>query len=142
MSCCNLKDPKSVFSLCFRMSFGLSLVLIGVAHYMGIDGFKGMVADGLGPLSGLGTLWAFILPALQIAGGALLVANTKHDIMAWCVGLGLGSIPVGILLKPVLGGAPLGEVMPMAQNALIWLTIFTIGWMFCGCCKKEGGQQG
>lgn len=136
MSCCKLDDPKSVLGCGFQVSFGLSLALVGLAHYMSLDAFSGMVSEGMGPLSGLASLWAYILPALQIVGGVLLVAKQQKLIAVWCVTVALGSIAVGLLLKPVVGGADLGAVMPMAQNALLWLVFFAVG-MKLSCCGGE-----
>ena len=140
MSCCNPKDPKTAAALALRVSFGLSLLLVGVAHYMTLDMFSGMVADGLGPLTFLGQIWAYVLPALQIVGGALFAVGMYYEIASWTAGIALGSIPVGMLLKPVLSGVALPDMMPAAINAFIWLLVF--GWVVkcCTCCS--GGSCG
>lgn len=126
------------------VSFGLSLLLVGVAHYMTMSGFMGMATDGLGALTILGTIWAYVLPALMIVGGGLLVVGMRPDIAAWASGIALGSIPVGMLLKPVLGGVALAEVMPHAINAFVWLIVYVFVIKFiscCGHCSKDGGEM-
>ena len=106
---------------------------------MTVGMFKGMVAEGLGPLSSLGTLWAFILPILQIVGGGLVAIGMYMEIGAWAAGIALGSIPVGMLAKPILSGGQvgLGDAMPAAMNALLWLflLVFIAKW---SCCCKGG----
>lgn len=122
------------------VSFGLSLLLVGVAHYMTLSDFMGMVSGGLGALTILGTIWAYVLPALMIVGGALFVVGMRADIAAWCTGVALGSIPVGMLLKSVLGGVALGEMMPFAINAFIWMIMYIFVVKFCCCCGCKGGS--
>lgn len=142
MSCCSLKDPKAGAALALRTSFGLSLLLVGIAHYMSLEMFSGMVADGLGPLTLLGTLWAYILPALMIIGGALFAVGMYCEVASLTSGIALGSIPVGMLLKPVLSGVALPDVMPMAINAFIWLVVYALVVKTCcngGSCGN-GGQ--
>ncbi len=127
-------------ALTLRLSFGLSLLLVGVAHYMSLDMFSGMVSDGLGPLTVLGQVWAYVLPALQIVGGALFAVGMYYEIAAWTSGIALGSIPVGMLLKPVLGGVALPDMMPAAINAFIWILGYVLVVKCCTCCS--GGSCG
>ncbi|MBT4120209.1 MAG: hypothetical protein HOG89_01860 [Candidatus Peribacter sp.] len=147
MSCCNMNDPKTAAKLALRLGFGLSLLLVGVAHYMNLEMFMAMTSDGLGPLTFLGTIWAYVLPALQIVGGALFAVGMYYEIAAWSAGVALGSIPVGMLLKPVLSGVALPDVMPAAINAFIWLIIYALVVKMCTCCGSScgtssgGGQQ-
>lgn len=141
-----MKNPKTAMKMVLSVTFGLSLLLVGVAHYMTMPMFMGMVTDGLGPLSILGTAWAYILPALMIVGGALFTVGMYKHIAAWASGVALGSIPVGMLLKPVLGGALLPEMMPHAINGFIWLIVYVLVVKMCCCCgscKKgeAGGMQ-
>lgn len=136
MSCCPT-CPKGVAGLLLRLSFGLSLLLVGVSHYMGLQGFAQMVSDGLGPVAPLGMLWAYILPALMIVGGALFVIGMYTDIATWAAGLALGSIPVGMLLKPVLSGASLADAMPASINAFIWLLVFAVVVKCVHCCNDS-----
>ena len=136
---CNTKDPKCAAKLALRVSFGLSLLLVGVAHYMNLEMFEGMVADGLGSLTFLGTIWAYILPALQIVGGALFAVGMYYEIASWTTGIALGSIPVGMLLKPVLSGVALPDMMPAAINAFIWMLVYV---MVVKCCTPCSGGSG
>mgnify|MGYP006865008812 CR=1 FL=1 len=134
MSCCNLNDPKTAAKLVLRVSFGLSLLLVGISHYMNLEMFMAMTSDGLGPLEFLGTVWAYILPALQIVGGALFAVGMYYEIAAWSSGVALGSIPVGMLLKPVLSSVALPDMMPAAINAFIWLLVYVLVVKMCTCC--------
>lgn len=131
------QEPKAIAGLVLRLTFGLGILLVGLVHYQGISGFTGMVSQGLGPLSGLGTLWAYILPGLMVVGGALIVLRKYCHIATWCVTVALGSIVVGMLLKPVLSGNPamLGEVMPAVNNAFIWLIFYGVMKKF-SCCDS------
>ena len=139
---CDTKSPKCAAKLAVRVSFGLSLLLVGVAHYMTLDMFSGMVSDGLGALTLVGTIWAYVLPALMIVGGALFAVGMYYDIASWASGIALGSIPVGMLLKPVLSGVALPDVMPMANNALIWLLVYMWVVKFCACCGSSCSTGG
>ena len=136
-------SPKGVAKLLVRVAFGVSLALIGLNHYMNLDAFSGMTASGLGPLTGLGTLWAYVLPALEIVGGVLLAAKYRADIGAWAAGVALASIVIGLLLKPVFG-TPIGDVMPMVNNTFIWILTYFFVVKSCVCCGscKEGGKAG
>jgi hypothetical protein len=131
---CDLKSPKAGAATALRLSFGLSLLLVGIAHYMSLEMFSGMVSDGLGALTILGTIWAYVLPALMIVGGALFAVGMYYDVASWVTGLALGSIPVGMLLKPVLSGVALPDVMPMAINAFIWILVYVMVVKLCTCC--------
>ena len=147
MSCMNIKSPKAAATLTLRLSFGLSLLLVGVAHYMSFDMVSGMVSDGLGPLTIVGQLWAYVLPALMIVGGALFAVGMYYDIAAWTSGIALGSIPVGMLLKTVLGGVALPDMMPAAINTFIWILVYVMVVKCCTCCgssscgTESGGGQ-
>ncbi|PIR53768.1 hypothetical protein COU75_04285 [Candidatus Peregrinibacteria bacterium CG10_big_fil_rev_8_21_14_0_10_42_8] len=131
---CDLKSPKAAAAIALRISFGLSLLLVGIAHYMSLEMFAEMTSDGLGALSILGTVWAYILPALMIVGGALFAVGMYYEVASWASGLALGSIPVGMLLKPVLSGVALPDVMPMAINAFIWILVYVWVVKLCTCC--------
>lgn len=137
------KTPKAAAAMCMRISFGVSLLLVGLTHFMTIDAFKGMAMDGLGALEPLGALWAYIMPALMIVGGALIAIGMYLEIGAWAAGIALGSIPVGMLLKPVLSGASLADMMPAAINAFVWLLVYMFVIKFsscCGSCKAPDGK--
>lgn len=143
MVCCDFKSPKSAAALVLRVSFGLSLLLVGVSHYMTMPMFKGMVMEGLGPLTPLGGIWALVLPLLMIVGGALLTVGMYTHIGAWAAGIALGSIPVGVLLKSILGGVPLPDVMPAANNTWLWLLVyvFVVKMSCCGTCSTSSGEK-
>jgi len=139
MTCCP-KTAKGAAAICVRVSFGLSLLFVGLSHFMTMGAFKGMVVEGLGPLEPLGLLWAFILPALMIVGGALLAIGMYTEVASWAAGVAIGSIPVGMLIKPILGGVPLPNVMPAAINAFVWIIVYVlvIKMSCCGSCEKKG----
>jgi len=134
---CDPHDPKSVVTTVLRLTFGLSLVFIGVSHYQGFSAFSAMVTAGLGPLSFFGSIWAFVMPALLIVGGALFVVYKHLHIAAWASALALGSIPAGMLLKPVISNDPsmLPAMMGQAINAFIWIFVLILVTMTC--CKKK-----
>ncbi len=125
-----------------RWSFSLSLIFVGLTHYMQIDSFRVMVTDGLGPFAPLGMLWAFVLPALFIVGGVLLLIGKYMDIGVWATAIGLGSIPAGMLLKPVLSGMSLSDTMPPAIQAFIWLLVFMWVVKLSSCGPCDCGPEG
>lgn len=135
-SSCKLPcDSKGIACCIVRVTFGLSAILIGLAHYGAVQEFSGFVAMGLGPLAPLGMLWGYILPGLMVIGGALLVVGNSA-VSAWLLGIAFGSIIVGMLLKPLLGGTPLAEVMPATINAYIYLFAYLVT-VKCSCCGSE-----
>lgn len=109
-----------------RVSFGLALVCVGLVHYLQFASFSEVVRDGLGPLEIVGTLWSVLLPAVYIIGGGLLALNLGTDLAVWLIGVGLGSIAPGMLLKSVLTGVDMTDMMAAANNAFIWLGIFLL----------------
>ena len=134
-------SPKGIIGMLLRISFCLSLIFVGLAHYMQIDAFKGMVATGLGPVAPLGMLWAYVMPGLLIVGGFLMLIGQYVDIGVWAAGIGVASIPAGMLLKSVVGGVSLAETMPAAINAFIWLLVFV--WVVkCGLCCGSSCSTG
>ncbi|MBI5155770.1 hypothetical protein HZA45_00695 [Candidatus Peregrinibacteria bacterium] len=130
------KTPKCIAGMLVRISFGLSLVFVGVVHYMDVASFRVIASDGLGQLAPLGMLWAYIMPGLMIIGGVLLVIGMYMDIAAWAAGLALGSIPAGMLLKSITGGVSLSDTMPAAINGFIWLLVFLWVIKCASCCSK------
>lgn len=142
MMCCDLKSPKGIAGLALRLSFGLSILFLGISHYMTINAYTAMVGSDLGPLAPVGELWGYILPGLLIVGGVLMVAGMYCDIAAWAAGIGLGSIPAGLFLKTVVGGADTAVVMPMAQWALVFLLIYWFAVKSCCCGSCSGGSCG
>ncbi|MCF7844413.1 MAG: hypothetical protein K9M03_01115 [Kiritimatiellales bacterium] len=130
-------EPECIAALLMRVGFGLSLLFVGLSHYMTFEGFKGMTMDGLGALEPLGMIWAFVMPALMIVGGALFVINMYKEIATWTAGLALVSIPVGMLIKPILTGVSLGDMMGPAINAFIWILVYVTVVKFGTCCGSS-----
>ena len=131
-----------MFSL--RVAFGVSLALFGIAHYLDVQGFAGMTAGGFtGVLASLATLWAYVLPLLMIVGGALVVVGYRPDIAAWCAGVALASIAIGMSLKMTLGAADAATAGGAIQSVMLWLLVylFAIKGLACGCGAK-GGRPG
>jgi len=138
MSCCLLsKSPKCVACLVLRVTFGLSVLFVGIAHYKDFGALKGMVTDGLGILTFFGGIWAVILPALMIVGGALFAVGLYMEYAIIVSGIAIGSIPVGMLIKPLLSEAMLSAVMPAATNAFIWLLVYAIVVKCVSCCRES-----
>ena len=137
--CCGLQSSKGVAGTLLRISFGLALLLHGIALYKGFSGFSGTVSSGLGPVAPLGMLWSYVLPGLMIVGGALLVVNKYRLYAAWAAGLALGSIPAGMLLKPLLSGESIGT-MESANMAFVWLLVYVFAVKSGSCCG--GACQG
>ena len=134
MSCCLPGSAKGIAAMLLRISFGLGIMLIGIEHYQEFAAFSTMVTSDLGVLTLAGKLWAILFPAFLIIGGALFVWNRYCNAGAWFAGLALGSIPVGMLLKAVVGGLELGIAMQAAMNALLWLIVYWLVVKCCGCC--------
>ncbi|MDO8468361.1 MAG: hypothetical protein Q7S29_01220 [Candidatus Peribacter sp.] len=130
--------PLCIVGTVARISLGASLVFVGLIHYMTFESFVGMVSEDLAFLSFPGTLWAYILPALMIVGGALLVLHMFTEIALWASSIALGSIPAGMLLKSVLSGLPLSETMQPAVNALIWLIALIVITKISDACCENG----
>lgn len=134
-SSCKLPcDAKGIACLVVRVTFGLSALLIGLAHYGTIQEFSGFVAMGLGPLAPFGLLWGYIYPGLLVIGGALLLAGNSLA-STWLLGIAFGSVIVGMLLKPLLGGVALIDVMPATINAYIYLFAYVLA-VKCSCCDS------
>lgn len=136
----DISNSKGIAKLALRVSFGLSILFVGITHYMTMDAFVPMVTDGLGALQFLGTLWAYVLPGLMIVSGVLFTIGMYDEIAAWAGGLALGSIPAGMLLKPILSGVALGDMMPVAVNTFVWVLIyyFVAKSSCCGNCGPNG----
>lgn len=122
-----------------RISFGLSLMLIGVAHYRDPVGFVKFVSMGFESwswLMSLAVMWGYVLPLLLIVGGASMALGLCTTVGVWAAGLALGSIPVGLMLKMALGvSSP--DVMQGAMNAFLWIFIFHIAAKSISCCGSK-----
>lgn len=114
-----------VMTFILRLSVGASLMLGGIAAYRDFVPFLGSVMDSLAGLSTFGLVWAYVLPLLLIVAGVLLIDGRFLWLCAWIGGVALGSIPVGLLLKTAVGGAPLPITMGAAFPFLLWLLVFS-----------------
>ncbi len=103
-----------------RIGVGLGLAFVGFAHYQD-PAFAEATGRGLGMLESLGMVWGYILPGLFILGGLLLAFGIFLEVSAYALGMALASIVAGVLLKSAIGGIALGDTMPLAINAIIWL---------------------
>ncbi len=122
----NYKSGSAVSNLLLRVGVGLPMMLIGIAEYRDFAPFVANVTDGLGFLQFLGTIWAYFLPALFLFGGAMLMIGRYRHVTAWIGGLALGSIPTGLLLKTLMTGIPLPDMIAAAFAPLVWLLVFTL----------------
>ncbi len=120
MCCSPYSSPKKVVKLFGRIGVGLGLAFVGFAHYQDPT-FAEATGRGLGMLESLGMVWGYILPGLMILGGLLLAFGIFLEVSAYALGIALASIVAGTLLKSAIGGISLGDTMPMAVNAIIWL---------------------
>lgn len=133
-----------------RVGFGLALLFAGISHYRDASGFAMSVGNGLGPdwLVGIGTVWGYILPALMIVGGLSLALGLFTKTGVYAAGIALASIPAGLMLKSAVSGISLGDTMPPAMNAFVWILIFLVAAKatgshaescFCdvGCCEGD-----
>lgn len=135
-------SPKRTALHLVRVGFGSALLLTGIAHYRDAANFASSVGAGLGPnwLVQLGETWGYVLPALMIVGGLLLVLNIFRNIGVWAAGLALLSIPVGLMLKSAVTGISLGDTMPPAMNAYVWILVYifaAMGTKRKGCCGSN-----
>lgn len=129
-------QPKEIAAAILRVSFGLSLMFVGLAHFTDIKSFAIVVSDGLEAIWLLPVIWAYIQPALMLFGGALFVINRFPALAVWSAGVSLAVIPAGMLLKTIFG-LDLADMMAAAINAWIWLIIFVfVVKMNWGCCQK------
>lgn len=120
MCCSPYKSPKKVVKLFGRIGIGLGLAFVGFAHYQDPT-FAEATGRGLGVLESVGMMWGYVLPGLMILGGLLLAFGIFLEVAAYATGLAFSSIIAGVLLKSAIGGISLGDTMPLAVNAIIWL---------------------
>lgn len=120
----NYKSPSEISNLALRIAVGVPMLLIGIAEYRDFAPFVANVIDGLGALELVGTVWAYFLPALFIFGGGMLLVGRYQYITAWVGGAALASIPVGLLLKTLMTGIPLPDMIAACFPPLIWLLAF------------------
>ena len=120
----NWKSTSQVSSLALRVPLGLTMVMIGISAYRDFAPFVANVTDGLGWASGIGYVYSFFLPALLIFGGGLLAIGRYSYIAGIVGGIALGSIPLGLLLKNILTGIPLPDMMAAGYPSIVWLVAF------------------
>ena len=129
-------EPKAIAAAIVRVSFGLSLMFVGLAHFADIQSFSIVVGDGLEALWFLPTIWAYLQPALMVFGGALFVIDRFQALGTWAAGVALAVIPAGMLFKTIFG-LDLADMMAAAINAWIWLIIYLFVVKMCwGNCQK------
>lgn len=117
------KSPASVLNLTLRVSIGLTLIIFGIAFYRDFAPFHANVTDGLGAIKILGTMWSYLLPALFIFAGGLLIVGRYAFVTAWIAGIGLGSVPVGMAMKVLMTNYIPQEALNFIYPIFLWLLI-------------------
>ena len=117
--------PIQVAALLLRISFGVSLLFVGISHLTDIESFQLVVSDGLDMFGFLASVYAYIHPLLLIFGGGLFVSGRFPTLSALVAGIPLCVIPMGMLFK-TLFGLDLPDMMAAAINAWIWLIMYVI----------------
>ncbi len=120
----NYKSVPAVSNIILRVAVGLPMLFIGMAEYRDFAPFVANVTDGLGALEVFGTIWAHFLPALFIFGGGMLMVGRYQYIAAWVGGIALGCIPAGLMLKSLMTGIPLPDMIAACFPPFIWLLVF------------------
>lgn len=118
--------PDAVARTLIRISFGLSLMFVGIAHITDLQSFSLVVGDGFDGvffLSYPAWLYSYLHPFLLLFGGALLVLNRFPVLAAWCAGIPLVMIPAGMLSKAIFA-LDLNDLMPSAINTWIWILVY------------------
>ena len=110
-------SPKCVAGIILRVSFGLSLMFVGVYHYAHVLSLARDMRMGFGTFASVADSWAYVMPGLLVIGGVLFLIGQHLDVAAWAAGIALGSIPAGLLAKATLGVSTLNAVMPEATQA-------------------------
>ncbi len=117
-------SASAVSNLILRVSVGVTMLLIGISEYRDFAPFLASVTDGLGWMSSVVTVFAYMLPALLIFGGGLLAIGRYSFVAAWTGGIALGLVPVGLVLKTVMTGSPLPDMLTAAYPPVVWLIAF------------------
>jgi hypothetical protein len=100
------------------------MVMIGASAYRDFAPFVANVTDGLGWASSFGYVWAFILPALLIFGGGMLAIGRYSYVAALTGGIAFGSVPLGLILKNIVTGVPLPDMMAASYPTIVWMMAF------------------
>lgn len=120
----NWKSASETSNLVLRVPLGLVMVMIGASAYRDFAPFVANITDGLGWVSSFGYVWAFILPALMIFGGGMLAIGRYSYVAALTGGVALGSVPVGLILKNLITGVPLPDMMTASYPTIVWMLAF------------------
>ncbi len=120
----NWKSTTQVSSIALRVPLGLTMVMIGISAYRDFAPFVANVTEGLAWASAFGTVWAYFLPALLIFGGGMLAVGRYSYVAALTGGVALGSIPLGLMLKNIMSGVPLPDMMAAAYPSILWMMAF------------------
>ncbi len=120
----NWKSVSATSNLVLRVPLGLSMVMIGASAYRDFAPFVANVTDGLGWASSVGYVWAFFLPALMIFGGGMLAIGRYSYIAALTGGIALGSVPIGLIMKNIITGVPLPDMMGASYPTIVWMIAF------------------
>lgn len=120
----NWKSASETSNLVLRVPLGISMVMIGASAYRDFAPFVANVTDGLGWASSFGYVWAFILPALLLFGGGMLAIGRYSYVAALTGGVALGSVPMGLILKNIITGVPLPDMMSASYPTIVWMMAF------------------
>ena len=120
----NWKSVSETSNLVLRVPLGLVMVMIGASAYRDFAPFVANITDGLGWVSSFGYVWAFVLPALMIFGGGMLAIGRYSYVVALTGGVALGSVPVGLILKNIITGVPLPDMMAASYPTIVWMIAF------------------
>ncbi len=120
----NWKSASETSNLVLRVPLGISMVMIGASAYRDFAPFVANVTDGLGWASSFGYVWAFILPALLLFGGGMLAIGRYSYVSALTGGVALGSVPIGLILKNIVTGVPLPDMMSASYPTIVWMMAF------------------
>ncbi len=148
-----MKDMKCSSLSCVspwlpRVGLGLALVGFGVAHYRFFGGDTGFHAMAMQPLQNvsllamLAGLLAYIVPALQIVGGALFATKQLCYISKFCILAALGGILGWAGLAMIVGGP---EAAGGAGQAINGAIIFLLGYSLVKkmeCCSSTCSPGG
>jgi hypothetical protein len=136
-----------------RIGFGVALAGFGVNHYRNLGGFVEMAKGAFPTVPALAMaagVLAYVVPALQIAGGLLFAIGQLKCIAKICILASLGGILGYAGLSVMVGDVSvMGNAGAAIQNASIMLiTFWVIQKMFCcgstagcapGCTCSKGG---
>ena len=120
----NWKSASETSNLVLRVPLGISMVMIGASAYRDFAPFVANVTDGLGWASSFGYVWAFILPALLLFGGGMLAIGRYSYVAALTGGVALGSVPMGLILKNIVTGIPLPDMLSASYPTIVWMIAF------------------